>query len=117
MGGDESLHSWGMAIGHTILREPRERGFHELADHGEFEEKLWQGRIGGIERREKVVNAGFGRDGFEFGELFELGDGYAESAGGGLRKCALVESGNFGLFGRKAGEEARDGGRSRSIVV
>lgn len=51
-----------------------------------------------------MVEGGFGGDGFEFGELFKLGDGYAEPAGGNLGKCILVESGNFGFFGSKADE-------------
>lgn len=45
VGGDESFYSWGMTIGHAILGEPGEDGFHKLADHGEFEEELRQGRV------------------------------------------------------------------------
>lgn len=51
-----------------------------------------------------MVEGGFGGDGFEFGELFEFRDGYAKPAGGSFGKCILVESGNFGFFGSKAGE-------------
>lgn len=49
VGGDESLYSWGMAVGHAVLGEAGEDGFHEFADHGEFEEELELGGVRGIE--------------------------------------------------------------------
>lgn len=50
VGGDERLYGWGMAVGHAVLGKAGEDRFHELADHGEFEEELGLGGVGGIER-------------------------------------------------------------------
>lgn len=50
MGGDERLYGWGMAVGHAVLGKAGEDRFHKFADHGEFEEELGLGGVGGIER-------------------------------------------------------------------